>query len=147
MSDPRLDGQPFSPFQDYLGYRLVEWREGHAVVELETSAAHLNRGGVVHGAIMTALVDVATGFAGTYPTEPGKRRVGVTLSLTTSFVAQAMPGKLRAVGRVKGGGRRIFIATVEVLDGEGKLVAIGEATYRYRSGSEAKGDERSPRSI
>jgi uncharacterized protein (TIGR00369 family) len=138
VSDPRLEGQPFSPFQEHLGYRIVEWREGHAVVELQTTAAHLNRGGVVHGAIMTALVDVATGFAGTYPAESGKRRVGVTLSLTTSFVAQAMPGTLRAVGRVKGGGRRIFIASVEIFDGEGRLVAIGEATYRYRSGSEAE---------
>jgi uncharacterized protein (TIGR00369 family) len=140
LSDPRLEGQPFSPFQAFLGYDVVDWRPGYAVVELETTSRHLNRGGVVHGAIMTALIDVATGFAGTYPDDTYQRRIGVTLSLTTSFVAQALPGRLRAVGQVKGGGQRIFIATVEVFDGNGMLVAIGEATYRYRSSRKTSGE-------
>jgi hypothetical protein len=42
----------------------------------------------------------------------------------------------RAVGRRRGGGRKIFMVTCEVFDDQEKLIAMGEGTFRYRSGSE-----------
>ena len=51
-------------------------------------------------------------------------------------MSQVSSGTFRAVGRRRGGGRKIFMVTSEVLDDQDKLIAIGEGTFRYRSGSE-----------
>ncbi|WP_207477075.1 PaaI family thioesterase [Arenibaculum pallidiluteum] len=133
---PLLGAEPPSGFQGVLGYRLAEWRDGEAVLTMEVGPQHLNRAGVVHGGVYVTLIDTASGFSGCFCTVPGNVRRVLTLSLTTSFLGQASGGVLRAVGSIRGGGRRIFAATAEVFDGDGRLLAIGEGTFRYRSGSE-----------
>ncbi len=40
--------------------------------------------------------------------------------------------RLTASARRSGGGRKIFFSTCEVRDRDGRLVATGSATYRYR---------------
>ena len=60
----------------------------------------------------------------------------MTLSLNTSFTGQVSTGTLRASGRVRAGGRSIFFSSTEVSDGEGRVIAHGEAVNRYRRGSE-----------
>ena len=40
--------------------------------------------------------------------------------------------RLTAGARRSGGGRRIYFSTSEVRDRDGRLVATGSATYRYR---------------
>lgn len=126
-----------SGFSNLIGYRLVEWDHGLAVLELTIAPQHLNRGGVLHGGVLTTMIDTVGGYAGNYCVAPGHVRKGVTLALTTTFVGQASSGLIRAVGRRRGGGRKIYISTMEVTNEGGDLIAIGEATYRYRSGSES----------
>ena len=138
MPKPLPTGEPPAPFQELLGYELVDWREGYAELVLEIRPGHLNRAGVVHGVVHTALLDTVMGFAGTFTPHAGRMRAAVTLSLSTCFVAQAREGILRAVGRRMGGGRRVFFARGEVLDGGGRLLAFGEGTFRLRSGSESE---------
>jgi len=134
--DPLLTPEEPSGFQRTMRYRLTEWEPDRAVLELEILPRHLNRARVVHGGVLATLLDTVGGFAGTYCTVPGNKRGAVTLSLTTTFMSQATAGTLRAVGKLRGGGRKIFMVTCEVFDDQDKLVAIGEGTYRYRSGSE-----------
>lgn len=125
-----------SAFRRLLGYRLAEWREGYAMIELELDARHLNRSNVVHGGVYATLIDAAGGYAGCYCTVPGNVRRAFTLSLSTSFVGSTAAGRMRAIARTTGGGRHIFFARVEVVDGAGRLLATGEGVYRYRRGSE-----------
>lgn len=134
--EPLPTGEPPSPFQNLLGYELVAWREGYAELVLEIRPEHLNRAGVVHGGVYTALLDTVMGFAGTWTPHVGRMRSAVTLQLSTCFVGQASRGLLRAVGQVAGGGRRIFFTRGEVFDQAGRLLAFGEGTFRLRSGSE-----------
>jgi uncharacterized protein (TIGR00369 family) len=136
FSDALLGVEEPSGFQRTLQYRLAEWRPDEAVLTLDIKPFHLNRAGVVHGGVLATLLDTVGGFAGTYCTVPGNVRRGVTLSLTSTFLSQASSGTLRAVGRRRGGGRKIFMVTAEIFDGDGNLVALGEGTYRYRAGSE-----------
>ena len=49
----------------------------------------------------------------------------------TSFLGQAKSGLLSCLARRRGGGKTIFVATGEVLDAGGKLIALGEGTFRY----------------
>ena len=131
-----LDGQPFSGIQRHLGFRITEWRDEHAVIELEVGPHLLNRSGVVHGGIIALLIDAVCGHAACYCPYPGRIRTAATLSVTTSYIAAARRGPLRAVGRLRGGGRKIFIASAEVFDADDKLVAVGECTCKYEQGSE-----------
>lgn len=132
-----LGAEPPSGFQRNMGYRFAAWREGCAELVMPVRPHHLNRAGVLHGGVLMSLIDTACGFAGCYCPHPGRTRVAVSLSLTTSFVAQCSGGAVRTIARARGGGRRIFIATAEVFDDGGRLLALGEGTYRYRRGSEA----------
>mgnify|MGYP002403311520 CR=1 FL=1 len=123
-------------FYDVLGCRQVHWEEGKAVLELELRQYHLNLGGVIHGGVLTSLLDIACAQAGLYCPYPGRARRAVTLSLTTTFTGQASSGVIQVIGTLRSQGRRIFNSSGEVLDSEGKLLAMGEGTFRMRSGSE-----------
>lgn len=123
-------------FHKVLGYRQVAWEEGRAVIELEIQPQHLNLGGVIHGGVLTSLLDVALAEAGTYCPYPGRMRKAITLSLTTTFTGQCTGGVIQVTGIKRAGGRRIFNSTGEVRDQNGNLLAIAEGTFRLRSGSE-----------
>lgn len=106
------------------------------MLELELRQYHLNLGGVIHGGVLTSLLDIACAQAGLYCPYPGRARRAVTLSLTTTFTGQASSGVIQVIGTLRSQGRRIFNSSGEVLDSEGKLLAMGEGTFRMRSGSE-----------
>ena len=134
MNDPL---HPLGGFADLVGYRLGQWREDHAEILLDVGERHLNRSGVLHGGVLTTLIDTVCGYAGCYCPVPGRVRRAVTLSLTTNFTGQVGSGVLTAIGRKQTGGSRIFYCSGEVLDKDGMLLAVGQGTFRYRSGSES----------
>jgi uncharacterized protein (TIGR00369 family) len=121
-----------SAFNQALGIRLVDWVLDRATVELDITGDHLNRSGVVHGGVLMTLLDVACGYAGTWTEATDGARLCVTLDLMTSFVAPALAGRLTTVATVSGGGRKIFFARAEVRDEAGKLLAMGQGSFRYR---------------
>lgn len=133
-----LNGEEPSGFQRLLGYRLVRWQEGEAELEMPIDQRHLNRAGVVHGGVLTTLLDTAMGFSATYCPVPGRVRRVVTLSLSTSFLGQAREGDVYVIGRLRGGGRKIIGAAGEVRHrGTGALLATAEGMFKYRPGSES----------
>jgi uncharacterized protein (TIGR00369 family) len=130
MSDPL---QPEAGFAALVGYRLGRWQEGQAEIRLAVQERHLNRSGVLHGGVLTTIIDAAGGFAGCHSAEPGVVRRAFTLSLDCHFVTNAPAGsELTARARKTGGGRQIFFATIEVHDQDGRLIAQGAGVYRYR---------------
>jgi len=138
------DQPPFDPqlrpgrYADLLGYRLVAWEPDRAEVELLLEERHLNRSGLMHGGVLTSLIDAACGYAGTHCSVPGNIRGALTLQLSTQFVSAGRRGRrLTARGRKTGGGRSVFFAAAEVRDDEGRLVGRGEGVFRYRRGSES----------
>lgn len=135
-SRPISGGKDLPGFHQVLGYRQVSWVEGEAVIELDVQACHLNMAGVLHGGVITALLDVVLAEAGTYCPYPGRVRKAITLVLNTTFTGQCSGGAIRAIGKRRAGGARIFNSSGEVRDQNDRLLAIGEATFRLRSGSE-----------
>lgn len=131
-----IDDIADSPFNELIGFRISDWREDEVTLELELRGEHLNRSGALHGGVLMTLIDAAGGFAGCHCAVPGNVRRALSLSISVSFTGQARAGKVRAVGRKRAGGRRIFFAAVEVFGDQGELLAEGQGTYRYRSGSE-----------
>jgi acyl-coenzyme A thioesterase PaaI-like protein len=86
--------------------------------------------------VLSTLLDTVMGFAGTFCPHPGRKRTTVTLSLTTSFTGQCSSGTVRASARVAGGGTRVYACTGEVRGPDGTVLAVGQGTFRYRTGSE-----------
>ncbi|MDX1458488.1 MAG: PaaI family thioesterase [Marinobacter sp.] len=130
------DPRELGGFHSALGYRQVSWDEGCAVIELPLNPDHLNLAGVVHGGVMSSLLDIVMAQAGTYCPYPNRMRKAITLSMTVTFTGQCSGGTIRVTAHKRAGGRRIFNSTGEVHDAEGNLLAIGEGTFRIRSGSD-----------
>lgn len=123
-------------FGRLLGIEVDFWCDGEARLLLPVRSEFLNRSGVLHGGVLTTLIDSAGGYAGTYCAKPGNVRRAFTLAMTTQFTGQASSGTIRAEARRRGGGRRIYFADVEVFAEDGASIAFGSGTYRYRSGHE-----------
>jgi len=123
----------YGPFAEVIDYRLDDWAEDYAAVTLEVGERHMNRSGVIHGGVLTTLIDTACGSAGCYrpPPQPGRR--AVTLALTAQFIGPVRIGAyLAATARRTGGGRQFFFAHCELHDRDGRLVATGDGTFKYR---------------
>jgi uncharacterized protein (TIGR00369 family) len=124
-------------FADLVDYRLSVWREDYAEIVLDVRPQHLNRSGALHGGAVSTLIDAACGYSGCYCTIEGNFRRALTLSLETQFIGAVTQGKRITVSaRRTGGGRSIFFSTAEVRDQNGKLLAQGAGTFKYRRGSE-----------
>ena len=117
-------------FNKHLGIRIVDWQPGHCVMALDVEERHLNRAGVVHGGVISTLIDAVASHAGNYAANAAERVRSVTVSMSLQFVGQAKPGRLRIVGTRTGGGRRLFFARGEVYGADGALVACGDVTGR-----------------
>lgn len=135
MSDPPSDPLP-APFHALFGFRLLEWREGFARLAATAGPEHLNRAGVVHGGVVLALIDQAAAYSGLFCTVAGNARRGMTLALAVQFTAPVTGGELVAEAEMIGRGRGTFFTRVVVRDASGQVVATGQGTHRWRSGSE-----------
>jgi uncharacterized protein (TIGR00369 family) len=121
----------FVGFNAHLKFRFADWRPDLAALEVTIEPHMLNRSGLVHGGLLATVLDAALGYSGCFPEEEGRRRRAVTLSMTTTYVGQTKGGTIRATARRRGGGKSVFMATGEITDEAGAVLAIGEGTYRY----------------
>jgi uncharacterized protein (TIGR00369 family) len=135
-ADRKPSLKAFGAYADAVGVRMVHWELDACRLELDIEARHRNGLGVVHGGVLATLIDVACAHAGIYCTVPGNRRSGTTASLTVTFMGAVRDGRLSVTARRRGGGNTLFMASAEVTDGDGRLVAMGEAVCRYARGSE-----------
>ncbi|MGB0570447.1 MAG: PaaI family thioesterase [Alphaproteobacteria bacterium] len=115
----------------FLGFRLMDWKEGFAQIAVDIEDRHRNRQGGIHGGITASLIDAATGFCGVYEPNPDKRRGNVTVSLNVNFVGRAKGDTLICTAKTIRAGRRIYFASGEVRDEHENLVASAEAVYAY----------------
>src|SRR5689334_6325612 len=97
-------------FLTLVGLTLTRWEHGLAEFELLIDDRHTNRQGVLQGGLLATMLDAACGYAGLHDGSGDNERQAVTLSLMVNYLARVDGGRLRAVGEVTGGGRRIYFA-------------------------------------
>jgi uncharacterized protein (TIGR00369 family) len=119
-------------FDEMIPFEITRMDDGIGEIEAEITDAHLNAAGVCHGGVLAALMDVCvTLAAGNGPgATPENRKFGVTLSMTTNYVAGARKGRITAKGRCTGGGRKTVFADAEMFDSEGRLVCTATSTVK-----------------
>ena len=121
-------------YNDWLGYKIEEWRLGFIKISLPLRSNHLNALDIPHGGILCSLLDIGAGLSGIFQAEglPNKNRRALTIALTSQFIRQApSTGTLSVIGQQLGGGKRIFFACAHIFDQEQQLVAKGDGTFRY----------------
>lgn len=115
------------PFNTYLGIRLDRKEAGAAGVSLDLAPHHLNRRGVAHGGVVTALLDSALGAA--VISSIPKEWWCATTSLTCQFLDGAGRGRLTATGAVLRRGRNVAFASGEIRDERNRLIATAQGTW------------------
>src|SRR3990170_2177137 len=118
-------------FWRHLGIEVDDAREGWVRLRVPIRDALRNAAGApVHGGVYSALVDMAVGGALSTMHEASAGGVGqATLDLNVSFIAGASEGAVFAEGRILRRGRAVAFGEATITDAQGKLVAVGRATY------------------
>lgn len=110
-----------------LGYRFSGAGEGWAEITFTASPATMNLYGIVHGGAWLFLADSAMGGALGTVCDPRERII--TTQLDFRWLRALSGNTMRARGRVVRRGRSVSHAAVDLVDGEGRLVGQGSATY------------------
>jgi uncharacterized protein (TIGR00369 family) len=116
-----------------LGYRGIQQGDGEAVIEWEATPEYCFQapsGSIVHGGMVTTLLDTAMGGACWSLLDEGESFL--TADLRVEFMSSSRPGTLRAEGRVVRRNRRVAFCSGELYDGEGTLLASSRCTQIIR---------------
>lgn len=135
--------------REYLGIRFVGVEPGAVRLAVDLDERHLNQAGGLHGGVVTTMCDIAGAVAlrahvdgapvGPQEPQADPERPLITLTLNTSFLRTTAQGRLVAIGRCRGGGKRILFAHVELFDDMGALLATAEGNYALRMRAGAAG--------
>lgn len=115
------------PLQEYLGMELSGVDAGSGTATITVGAEHGNPNGVVHGAVLFAMVDTAMGKATTSLLDEGSYCASVELSLR--FIRPASAGTLSAEATVVKRGKNIVHLEARVHDADERLIATSSGTF------------------
>lgn len=125
MAEP--DGYGQFPLRTFLGMEVGRADGGRATARLAIGEAHLNPNGVVHGAVLFALVDTAMGSAAMSALPDGQYATSVDIQLR--FVRPASAGTLVASVEVLKRGRHVLHLEGRITGDDDRLVATAAGTF------------------
>jgi uncharacterized protein (TIGR00369 family) len=113
---------------------MEELREGYARVSLTLERRHTNPNGVMHGGVITTMMDSALGAAlGALRGEAAGRDPHATVEMNASFLSGARPGdRIVVEGRVIRMGKTIAFGEAEARRNGDTLIAKGRLTFAIR---------------
>jgi acyl-coenzyme A thioesterase 13 len=116
------------PLRRFLGMELTGESPGLGVAHVDIGPEHLNPNGVVHGAVLFALVDTAMGKSTmSVVDEPGRYCASIEVSLR--FIRPAVAGRLTATTTVVKRGRNVVHLEGRVAGDDERLVATAAGTF------------------
>jgi uncharacterized protein (TIGR00369 family) len=132
-ADPRINQlNKAGGFNHWNGIIIIDWQDSLASLKVDLTHDHLNPLGLVHGGLYASMLDVALAMSGSYLPAPDGLYPGLTLSLTTQYVAplQLEDGFAVAKARRTGGGKSVFFAEGEVLSPDGRVIASASGVFK-----------------
>ena len=126
-------------FNHHNRIMILDWQDGLASLQVDLACNHLNPLGLVHGGLYASMLDVALAMSGSYRPAPEGLYPGLTLSLTTQYIAPLRLEDGFAVAKAwrTGGGKYMFFAEGEVLSPDGRVIA--SAIGVFKPGKPSKG--------
>ncbi len=119
-----------APFEEYLGMRIEEARDGRAVLTMPFKVKLAQGKGLMHGGAVTALADTAVAMAikSLLPEDTHF----ATVSLDLKFHAPVRGGTVRAEARVTERDERNIKGEAEVFDEKGVKVATFTSHFKVK---------------
>ena len=121
-----------SPYYRLLGMEITEIREGESRIQMLFREELTHPYGIVHGGAIASLADSAVAMALIGLVEP-KDRI-TTIEFKINFFVPISKGELKAHAKIIHKGSKTAVGDVDVVNGEGKLVAKVIATYSIMRG-------------
>jgi uncharacterized protein (TIGR00369 family) len=112
-------------YGSFIGLESPKFEGDYTIIDLDTQKHHLNQLGVVHGGVMTSMLDTAMGNSCFFLV----KKPLVTVELKVSFMRPVFGGKITARARVLKKGEHLIFASASVFDFEGLEVAAALGTY------------------
>ena len=122
-----LHARPYFPGD--MGFRVVDVRQGYARLVTESTDAHSNPHGVMHGGASFGLADTAVAAA-LLPIY-GADHLLLTIEMTINYLEPIPQGEVIAEAYVLRSSRRSAYAEVDLWAG-GKLAARASTTYMIK---------------
>jgi uncharacterized protein (TIGR00369 family) len=136
-----LEGK-YPPFIDMLGLEFVPLEGGDICIKLalRDELALSFRGGVLNGAVISAMMDIIGGAVVTWrlkeevkglPLDEQARRLGkvITIDMRVDYLRPAKGVMFTATGCVLRSGKGIAVTRMELHNEENTLIAVGSGTY------------------
>jgi uncharacterized protein (TIGR00369 family) len=118
-------------YLEFLGFRLIDWRDGFAKLEMPVRAEHRNTVGYLHGGVISSLLDIAGAVAGSYGN--AKESVSITVNLNVNFMSPHQAQKVIAEGELIRTTTSLFFAQARLFDPENnRLCATATGTYKKK---------------
>jgi uncharacterized protein (TIGR00369 family) len=117
-------------FRKLLGVKIENISEGAAVLSLPIREDLLQAGNMVHGGVLSVLIDSVIGTA--VRTVLDTDEFSVTAEMNINYFRPAIKGKIIAEGKLVNKGKLLIVGTVDIKDEDGRLLATGRATYAVK---------------
>ena len=119
-------------YLEFLGFRLITWKEGYAKLEMPVRAEHRNTVGYLHGGVIASLLDIAGAVAGSYGIS--EQVVSVTINLNCNYKAPHTAQSVIAEGELVRTTSSLFFAAAKLFDPEtNRLCATATGTYKRQA--------------
>ena len=116
-------------YLEFLGFKLIAWKDGYAKLEMPVRNEHRNTVGYLHGGIIASLLDIAGAVAGSYGVS--EEFVSVTINLNCNYMSPHRAETVIAEGELIRTTRFLFFAQARLYDPEyNRLCATATATYK-----------------
>lgn len=115
------------PLKSFLNMEMGGGAPGTGVATVDIGPEHLNPNGVVHGAVLFAMVDTAMGKATMSVLDEGK--FCSTVELSHRFIRPASSGRLTGTATVVKQGRHLVHLEARVIEGDDRLIATAAGTF------------------
>ncbi|RLE25762.1 MAG: PaaI family thioesterase [Actinobacteria bacterium] len=131
MTDANEHGQ--FPLRDFLGMELTGDEPGGGTATIDITEKHHNPNGVVHGAVLFAMVDTAMGKATMSVLD--ENFFCATIEVSLRFIRPVGNGTVVAEATVLKRGRHVVHLDARIHDAEGRLIATSDGTFAIIDGA------------
>lgn len=119
-------------YLEFLGFKLIAWKDGYAKLEMPVRKEHRNTVGFLHGGVISSLLDIAGAVAGSHGVS--REFVSVTINLNCNFMSPHTAATVIAEGELVRTTSTLFFAQSKLFDPENnRLCATATGTYKRRS--------------
>ena len=116
-------------YLEFLGFRLIAWKDGFARLEMPVRPEHQNTVGYLHGGVIASLLDIAGAFSGSYGIS--KDLVSVSINLNCNYMAPHKAEMAVVEGEIIRRTRTLFFAQAKLFDPQNnRLCATATGTYK-----------------